>query len=376
MSLGTVRPAELEDWLRTRYFQATVDISSSGVQPYRLGEILDLTAMPTAELLDIEFRDSPSLGHERLRAALAARFAPGGGQEPLVTHGSTEAILLAVSALVSPGDEVVVTAPAYHALTSVADTMGAHLRVWRLPPERSFRPDLRALRSLVGPRTRAVIVNLPHNPTGVTLAPAEYAELLSIVDDSGAYLLWDASFAELVYRSVPLPDPSTVVRRCVSFGTLSKAYGLPGLRVGWCFAPADLLPRMVRMRDYVTLASSPLVEAIAARVVEQGDRVLASRLRQARENLGILDSWLAAAGDDVDGYLPDGGVTVFPRIAGVSDTRPLCSRLAAECGVLVVPGDCFGHPDRVRIGFGGAPGELRAGLAALRQAGHEWRTSR
>jgi capreomycidine synthase len=368
VSLGTIQPAELEDWLRERYFQATVDISSSGVQPYRLREILDLTGMSTAELADIEFRDSPSLGQQRLRAALVARFAPGAGQEPLVTHGSTEAILLAVAALVSPGDEVVVTSAAYPALASVADAVGARLRVWCLPPERSFRADLAGLRSLVGPRTRAVIVNFPHNPTGRTLTPTEFAELLSIVDECGAYLLWDASFAELVYRQVPLPDPSTVVERCVSFGTLSKSYGLPGLRVGWCFAPASLLPRMVRIRDYVTLSSSPLVEAIAARVVERGDTVLAPRLRQARVNLDILGDWLAAAADVVDGYLPDGGVTVFPRIVGVPDTRPLCVHLAAEYGVLVVPGDCFGHPDRVRIGFGGPSGDLRTGLDALLEA--------
>src|SRR5204862_2036081 len=126
--------------------------------------------------------------------------------------------------------------------------------------------------------------------------------------------------------------------------------------------------RMVRVRDYVTLSSSPLVEAIAARVVERGDTVLAPRLHQARENLGILAGWLDRAADVVDGYLPDGGVTVFPRIAGVPDTRPLCVRLAVESGVLVVPGDCFGHPDRVRIGFGGPPGELRTGLAAVLRA--------
>jgi capreomycidine synthase len=369
--LRNVRPASLEDWLRVRYFDARIDISSSGVYPYHLNEICSLAGFALAEFEHLAFRDSPSLGQERLRQALTDRFAPGTGHAPLVTNGSTEAILLAVSALVSAGDEVVVTSATYQSLSSLAESAGAKLTWWELDPG-SPTPDLDRLRSLVGPRTRAVIVNFPHNPSGITLTAEEYRDLVSIVDNHGAYLLWDAAFGELVYDSAPLPDPSTLIERCVTFGTLSKAYGLPGLRVGWCIAPDQLLADMVRMRDYVTLNTSPLLEEIATRVIENGDAVLRPRLEQARNNRAMVAQWLADNIDVVAGVTPGGGVTVFPRVVGVKDARPLCEFLADEASVLTVPGDCFGHPERIRLGFGGPQDELRTGLVALADVARGW----
>ncbi|MGZ0150523.1 capreomycidine synthase [Kribbella sp. WER1] len=362
--LSRVPAAALEDWFRVRYFDARVDISSSGVHPYNLGEVRELTGTTAEELDELAFRDSPSSGQDRLRTALSKRFEPGPGHEPLVCNGSTEAILLAVSALVGAGDEVVVTTASYHALNALAASAGARLVRWELDLM-GGRPDLDALRSLVGPRTRAVILNFPHNPSGITLTASEYDELLAIVGSSDAYLLWDAAFAELVHDAEPLPDPSRTIERCVSFGTFSKAYGLPGLRVGWCFAPSALTPKLVQMRDYVTLNTSPLLEEIAARVVENADAVLGPRLAEARANRASVVDWLAAHRDIVAAVAPAGGVTFFPQVLGVEDTRPLCEVLADEHGVLTVPGDCFDYPDRVRLGFGAPGPDVAAGLAIL-----------
>ncbi|MEV5892556.1 capreomycidine synthase [Nonomuraea fuscirosea] len=373
--LRQLRAAGLEDWFRVRYFNAHVDISSSGVHPYRLHEVRALTGLTFEEMDRLPFRDSPSDGQERLRRALADRFKPGQGHSPFVGNGSTEAILLAVSALVGPGDEVVVTTASYHSLSSLAESVGAKLVWWDLDLT-GGQADLDQLRSLVGPRTRAVIVNFPHNPTGVTLTAGEYRELLSIVDHHGAYLLWDAAFAELVYDDAPLPDPSASIERCVSFGTLSKAYGLPGLRVGWCIAPSSLFADLARMRDCVTLNTSPLLEEIASRVVENADAVLRPRLEQARANRAVVIRWLEDNRDIVAGVVPRGGVTFFPQIIGVPDTRPLCEFLADERGVLTVPGDCFGRPDRIRLGFGGLADELGTGLDVLASVVRQWISGR
>ncbi|WP_248580866.1 capreomycidine synthase [Nocardioides sp. InS609-2] len=369
--LGQVPAAALEDWFRVRYFDARVDISSSGVHPYTLGQVRGLTGLAAEELDDLVFRDSPSSGQDRLRTALIERFEPGPSHEPLVCNGSTEAILLAVSALVGAGDEVVVTTPSYHALTALAASAGATLVRWELDLT-GGRPDLEALRSLIGPRTRAVIVNFPHNPSGITLTAPEYDELLAIVDHSNAYLLWDAAFAELVHEAEPLPDPSRTIERCVSFGTLSKAYGLPGLRVGWCIAPSTLAPELVRMRDYVTLNTSPLLEEIAARVIENADAVLGPRLAEVRGNRANVADWLAANGDIVAGVAPGGGVTFFPQVLGLEDTRPLCEVLADEHSVLTVPGECFDHPDRVRLGFGAPGPDVAAGLDVFARVVRQW----
>ena len=147
-------------------------------------------------------------------------------------------------------------------------------------------------------------------------------------------------------------------------GTLSKAYGLPGLRVGWCIAAPELLDRLVRIRDYTTLHLSPLVELIAERAMEHADRLVAPRRRQARENLDILSDWVARQGDRVEWVPPAGGVTAFVRLPGC-DVDALCHRLAAEERVLLVPGSCFGQPEFARLGFGGPTPHLVEGLARL-----------
>lgn len=359
--------APLEDWLRERYFQAKTDISSSGVHNYTLGELraLDAASLGTQELDRLMFRDGPSLGDERLRAAVAARVRPGPGHVVMTTHGSSEALFLAFTALVRPGDEVVVATPAYHSLSALAAAAGAVLRPWPLRPENGFAPDLADLRAVLSERTRLVVVNFPHNPSGACVDPTGRAELLDLVAASRAVLVWDGAFTDLTYDHPPLADPSQDLDRVLSFGTLSKAYGLPGLRVGWCVVPRDLVPELVRIRDYLTLSLSPLAERIAAVAVENADALIAPRLAEARRNRELVLRWAAQSEGAVECPVPRGGVTAFPRFTAHTDVTGACERLLSEYGVLVVPGRVFGHTDRMRIGFSCPRGELERGLAAL-----------
>lgn len=362
--LGNIAPSALEEWLRTRYFTARVDISSSGVENYSLGELRQVLDIPVGDLDDVVFRDSPSLGGDELRAAIGRRFGAS-ADRVMVTNGSSEALLLAMSVLLRPGDEVVVQRPAYPSLRSIAESIGASLKVWDCGPDGGSPPDLDRLAAVLSERTKAVVVNFPHNPLGVTLDRVGYRALLDLVEDSGAHLLWDAAFAELVYDEPPLPDPGAAHPRALSFGTLSKAYGLPGLRVGWCIGPHEVLDRMVLLRDYVSLNTSPLVEVIATRVLDRGDAVVGPRLARARRNRDLLAAWAAENADLVDLLLPRGGVAAFPRLRGFDSVDALCAELADHHGVLVVPGSCFDHPDRMRIGIGGPEDELAVGLAAV-----------
>lgn len=365
MSIGRIRPAPLEDWLRERYFTAAADISSSGVEDYSLGDLREILGVTTDELDAVVFHDSPSVGAPGLRAALAARYVPGRPDNVVVTHGSSEAIFLATAAVVRPGDEVIVTHPGYHALTSTVEALGARVRVWDLTTADRFEADLDRLRDLLGPGVRAVVVNFPHNPTGVTLDRAAYDEFLELVERSGAYLLWDGAFTDLVYDAPPLPDPTLFLDRCVSFGTLSKAYGLPGLRVGWAVAPRSVIADMVRVRDYLTIATSPLTELIATAAVARADALIGPRLAQAKANRELLARWAHDHRHLVSCPVPGGGVTAFPRVIGMPDVFALCASLADQRGVLVVPGACFGAPDRIRVGFGGPGAQFAEGLAAL-----------
>ncbi len=356
--------ALLEDWMRHYYFETEIDIGSSGVEDFALGELSGLLDFSVQDLERLVFHDSRTLGGPGLRQAIADRWLHGDSDRVMATHGSTEATFLTMAALLSSGDEVLVCDPCYQQLHSTAATLGCSIRRWPLRFERGYRPDLDELESLVNDRTRMVVVNFPHNPTGASLSREEQLRLIGIVERVGAYLVWDGAFAELVYDSAPLPEVGLLYEKGVSFGTLSKVYGLPGLRVGWCLAAPGLLEKMVRVRDYVTLHLSPLVELIAERAVRHADRLVALRFEQAKRNLEIVAGWAASEDGRVGWVRPAGGVTAFPRLP-MPDTEPLCRRLAEDHKVLLVPGSCFGHPAHVRLGFGGASAQLERGLAHL-----------
>lgn len=363
-----LRAAPLEEWLRERYFTAEIDISSSGVQSYTMADVRRMTGLSHEETDALVFDDGYSLGTPAVRAAIAARWGDGDPGKVMTTSGSSEAITLVLMALLRPDDEVVVVRPGYHSLIEFAIGLGATTRTWSLPADRGWQPALDELAGLVTDRTRAVIVNFPHNPTGVSVSEAVLREVVAIAGRVGAYVLWDAAFADLTYDDDPLPDVSTVYERGISFGTFSKAFGLPGLRFGWCLAPADVLADCVTFRDYTTLHVAPLIELVASRVLRDADAFLAPRKRQAVANREIVREWADGHADRVSLTLPAGGVAAFPRLHGMADTAEFCDQIFRTHGVLVVPGRCWAAPEHIRLGFGGATDQLVDGLDRLTKA--------
>jgi capreomycidine synthase len=358
-------PALLEDWMRDYYFETDIDIGSSGVDDYSLGELRRLLALSHEELDEVVFHDSRTLGGPELRRAVADRWARSDVSRVIVTHGATEANFLVMNALLERGDEVLVLDPLYQQLYSIAEALGCRLARLPLRFENGFVPDLEEARALTGAHTKMIVVNFPHNPTGATVTPEQQRELIEIAAQVGAYLVWDVAFAELTYEQPPLPDPGLFYERAVTMGTLSKAYGLPGLRLGWCLAAPEVLARFIRLRDYTTLHLSPLVELIARRAIEEGDLLVEPRRRQAGVNRQKLESWIDQHRDLVDWVRPAGGVCAFPRLPRSLDVVAFCRRLAEVERVLLVPGICFGCPRHVRLGFGGSALNLEEGLLRL-----------
>jgi len=368
-----VVPAHLEYWMRAYYFDTEIDLSSSGVQNFSVGELRQLFNITPDDLDRILLCDSRTLGGPELRRAIGNRWANGNEERVMATNGSSEANYLVMRSLLEPGDEVVVLDPSYQQLYSIAETIGCKLKHWRLRFEDSFRPDLSEARRLIGLQTRMIVINFPHNPTGASVTPSEMDELTGLAAGAGAYLVWDAAFAELTYDGPVLPDPGERYDRAITLGTLSKGYGLPGLRVGWCLAAPDVLERLIRLRDYTTLALSPLVEHIAARAIENGDLLLKPRLAQARHNLQLLSSWVDRHSDFVSMVRPQGGVCVFLRVHDVDDVEDFCRRFADDYSVLLVPGTSFGYANHVRLGFGCSTAEITEGLSRLSEHFHTYR---
>lgn len=359
--------AKLEDWMRRYYHAVDHDIGSSGVRDLSMAELCAICDVDLFDLKCMTLRDSESFGGPKLRAALADRWTGGDVDSVIVTHGSSEAIYLVMHLVLEPGDEVVVVDPAYQQLYDIAAWRGCRINRWSLRVADGFRSDLPQLRRLARSRPRMIVVNFPHNPTGVSITPAEQEELVAIAAEAGAWLVWDNAFGEMTYSAAPLPLPLRRYDRCICFGTLSKSYGLAGLRVGWCLAPPELLDRMAVLRDYIALYVSPILEFFAELAVRNADRIVGLQRAHAGRNRQSLLDWAGTVPDLVRVVPPDGGVTAFVEFPQTPDVRAMCRQLAERYRVLLVPGDCFGATFRnhARLGFGGTADELAAGLSAV-----------
>jgi capreomycidine synthase len=361
--MSNIAPAFLEYWFRDYYFDAKYDLSSSGVENFSIAELKKLIGLNMNQFDDLIFNDSPTLGNELLRQAIA-RYYKGSPQQIMVGNGSSEVIFLLMNALLEAGDEIVVVEPCYPALRNIAAAIGCQVKDWPLRFVDGFEPDLNVLADLISDKTRMVVINFPHNPTGASINHQQQRELVNLLANTEAYLFWDAVFIDINYNEPP-QNFHQLYDKTISIGSLSKTYGLPGLRVGWAFAPDDVLNRCVHWRDYTTICLSPLIEAIATHVMAHAEVLLDLRQQQACRNLAITSDWMDAHQEQVQWVAPKGGVSSFPRFADVDDIENFCRRLILREGVLLVPGTCFGHPHHVRLSFGANIKILQTGLLLL-----------
>ena len=352
--------ALLEDWMRAFYSTTRYDLGSSGVKNFSIKELFDLIGLTPDDLNNIVFDDSDTFGNHELRQCIATRWGDGDHSSVLVGNGSNEVIFLLLNSLLSKGDEVIALRPIYHTLGKLAESLCGNVKEWVLNPSNNFQPNLEDLKKLISPKTRMVIVNFPHNPSGVSITKDQLGELIDIVSGVGAYLVWDAAFEEIVFHGSPLPNPYLLYNKTVYIGTVSKSYGLAGLRLGWCISE--------NIKDYTSLYVSPLNEYIGVHVVKNIEKITANIIPQVKTNYQRLLSWLKEHNDKVSGSLPHGGVSTFLEILGCKDTQNFCKILANKKKTLLVPGRCFGHPEFVRLGFGTLPQSFQVGLNNLSES--------
>ena len=367
-----VPPFELERLQSVYEHQVEINLSESGVEPLDVGELLGAGADAAGALLDQPLGYTQTNGTPALRAAIAATLPGATEAEVLVTNGGSEANFVACWHLIEPGDEVVVMLPNYLQTHGLAEGFGAIVRPWRLRVRRAagalrWAPDLDELRALVTPRTRAILVCNPNNPTGARLTDAEVTAVCDIAGRHGAWVL-----ADEIYRGVERDGVETATAwgrtdRVIVTGGLSKAYGLPGLRIGWAVAPRAVAAALWARRDYTTIAPGALSDRLAryalaparrAALVERARRIVAGNFR-------IAGAWIDAHGADLTCVPPEAGAIAFVGYGRAIGSTALATRLRETERVLIAPGDHFGIDGHLRIGFGGPPDALRAGLARL-----------
>jgi aspartate/methionine/tyrosine aminotransferase len=367
-------PIEVESPEQLGYDTITNNLSESSVADRRLRDLgLDL------DLDELLLCYGDHLGDPLLREAVAAG---GDGLHPdhvLVTAGAAAALFCTATTLLEPGDHAVVVRTNYATNLETPRAIGAAVDTVDLSFVDGWRLDVDELASRVRPgATKLISVTCPHNPTGTVLEMEQLEALVGVAESAGIPLLVDETYRDLTHDG-PLPMAATLSPRAISVASMSKAYGLPGLRVGWavCRDPA-LAETLLAAKEQMVICGPTIDEAVAGRVLADRTRLLPPILDGVRDHLALAQAWMA--GTDVFEWVePSGGVVGLVRFRPdvEVDTERFYDTLLAEHGTYVGPGHWFEVDDRhFRLGFGWpTTAELEAGLAALTAAADETRTA-
>ena len=342
-------------------------LCASDVEGWRMADLLALADDDTTRLwADLRLGYTEAPGHPLLRAEIARLYDTIEPDDVLVFAGAEEAIFCLSNVLLGPGDHAVVTWPGYQSLYELGRAAGAEVTLhelheadgWALDPERliaSLRPD-----------TRLVVVNAPHNPTGMLPTPDDWAPLTAALEERGIHLLSDEVYRYLEHDGAPtLRAGADAYPRGISLGVMSKSFALAGLRIGWLATrDRDLLARCAAFKDYTTICSSAPSEILALIGLRARDTVLERSRAIVARNLAHLDRFFADHPDRFAWVRPRGGSIGFPRLLDAEPADAFAARLVEAEGVLLLPGSQFGHSgNHVRIGYGRE--DLPAALAGL-----------
>ncbi|TMK25947.1 MAG: aminotransferase class I/II-fold pyridoxal phosphate-dependent enzyme [Actinobacteria bacterium] len=351
-----IRPFAIERFYERWEFRAELMLSSSDCESLSVSDLLALEPDAEERLRELDLGYTEVPGSLELRTAVAGRYERIAPDDVLTLAAAEEGIFLAYHALIGRGDHVVVEAPAYGSAIEVARSTGAEVSLWRRRHEAGWAYDLEDLERLLRTDTRMVYLNSPHNPTGSQMSRADLERLVELARERSLILLSDEVYRGLEHDPADrLPAACDLYERAISLNTVSKAYGLPGLRIGWLASrdPA-LIERIRELKLYTTICSSAPSELLVALAVRHADRLIGGNRELVLSNLPVLDAFLERQRDSFRWVRPTAGPIGFARVAGQDDVGDWCERIAAEASVLLLPGSVYGEPTHVRLGFGRA----------------------
>ncbi|MDH3254822.1 MAG: aminotransferase class I/II-fold pyridoxal phosphate-dependent enzyme [Acidobacteriota bacterium] len=343
------------------------DMSESGVLPVTLREMTEL-GFDLERALDTPLTYSQSNGTPELREALSKVY-PGSGPDNFeVTNGTSEANYLAALSQLREGDEFALEVPNYMQLWGVPRSLGAKVNRFHLRPDRGWEPDWDEFEQAVNPRTRMVYVSNPNNPTGAVLGEESMRRIVERCDEMDAWLI-----ADEVYLGAEIEADRTqsfwgMSDRVIVTSGLSKAYGIPGVRIGWIVGPEDLVADTWSQHDSLTICPSKLSDALACIAVRQEnrDRLYARGRQLLQRSLASFSRWVEDLGEGFSFVPPTAGAIGFVRYASSTPSLELCQQILRNQSTLVVPGIHFGLEGYLRIWLGARPEYMAEGLARLR----------
>lgn len=347
----------LERFFARWEFAARYLLCASDVEGWSMADVLALADDETRDLwADLRLGYTESTGHPLLKREIASLYDTLEPEDVLVFAGAEEAIFCLSNVLLGPGDHAIVTWPGYQSLYEVGRAAGAQVSLHALLEHDGWRLDVERLRHAIRPNTKLIVVNAPHNPTGMLPTHEEWRALGETCAERGITLL-----ADEVYRGLELDPADRLMQGAdllpggVSLGVMSKTYAMAGLRIGWLATrDRDLLARCAGFKDYTTICASAPSEILALIALRSRDAVVARSRGIVEANLPFLDAFFERQAGRFSWVRPRSGSIAFPRLLAKGTT---IDRFAADLveteGVLIAPGSIFGMSDgHFRIGFG------------------------
>jgi aspartate/methionine/tyrosine aminotransferase len=360
-----IREFGVEIWMNAYENDARFNLAETCVDSITIAELLALSGRnddALSEVLPMRMGYGAIQGSDRLKSAICGLYDGQGPQNVIVTHGTIGANHLVHSALVGPGDVVVAVVPTYQQHYSIPESCGAEVRLVWLKPENGFLPDPAELAEAAR-GARLIALTNPNNPTGALIDRDGLLAIAATARAEGAWLLCDE-----VYRGIDqegdgfTPAICDLYEKGISTCGMSKAFSLAGLRLGWIAAPEEVIEAVSIHRDYTTISVGRLDDHFAALALENRDRVLGRSRSITRENLRILDDWIATQ-PRISYVKPRSGTTALLRYDLPISSADLCRRLQSDTGVMLLPGSALDMEGWLRIGYACDRDVLRQGLA-------------
>lgn len=355
-----MRDFALETYFSKWEFTATHHLTASDIESMSIADLLDLASDADRAAFNNQWLGyTETFGHEELLAEIAATYETVNPSHILCFSGAEEGIYTAMRVLLDSHDHAIVTVPNYQS----AETIPLNIcEVSGVPLEEddNWSLDIDRVKAAIRPNTKLISINFPNNPTGAVLDQDRFSALVELCRIHGIYL-----FSDEVYRmverdnSIRLPQAADVYDKALSLNVMSKAYGLPGLRIGWIVSKdTELLSKMERYKHYLTICNAAPSERLAIIALRARDQILERNRNLLNANAQKLATFFNDFSDLFQWYRPDGGCVCFPKYLGESDTDTFCEKLVQDTGILLLPPKIYRSElletpqDRFRIGFG------------------------
>jgi len=349
-----IKPFRIEQYFGKYEFTAKYLLSSSDAESRTIQELLDLEPRAHERLLEHWCGYTESPGAPWLREAIAGIYKNIKSDDVLVLAAAEEGIFVLYHALVGPGDHVIVETPCYESGLEVARSTGAQVSEWRRTFENGWTHDVAALEKLIRPNTKVIYINTPHNPTGLLMPAAVFQQVIALSASRNIIVFSDEVYRELEHDpATRLPAACDAYEHAVSLGSMSKTYGLPGLRLGWLASrDPQIIQRCLEFKYYTTICSSAPSEFLTALALRHREVLVKRNLEIVQRNLRLLDSFFQQRSQLFEWNKPNASPIGFVHFKPQRDALEFCENVVRDAGVLLLPGSVYDQPRHIRFGFG------------------------